>query len=958
MAKINLPSNYIILELFHEHINQAVTEALITFPEKYSGKIHDQKKALELLLPNLLKRLLDLSEQILLAHYMVAEKQFEGAFVSEKLSEFCHSMKEPEVRSYFQGKYPLLFEGVELEIRQWLKQSRQIIERLYADLINIQEELFGGKDQGRITSIEFGLGDRHKGGESVSLIRFESGEKLIYKPGSRSLNQHFSTLCHWIDKKLETGFKTAKTIVRGTHSWVEFIPYQNCAAETEVHCYYERTGVYLAILYVLEASDFHYENIIACGAYPVLIDLESFFQPPMPMEGMEDNQGLDNSVLQVGLLPRILQADRDSTLDVSGLSDAAGFPGMMESLQFEFDESGHLRSSRKKGVLTGGKNIPMLNRQKIGLSMTYGKDIQRGFRKAYLFLRNNRKEIMERLDIFRNDEIRILFRNTLVYGHLLKEGKHPDILKTGKTMEAHLQWLDFALKEFPLVKYFSAAEKEDLRHHDIPYFYTRVNERHLWHNGQILWKDFFEKTGLETVSEKLRALSDDDLERQCWIIDSSLAISENLTKTTKTDQTGKPKSGERLKKRASEKDVYSKEDFLEVSVQLAEAAIKNMKISEKHAQWLVFKPIDLDSKNYEVAPAFYDLYSGMPGEILFFAYLGLKTGNERYSEIALKAFYNLHLRIEQSFRSIRSLGLFAGWGSLIYMLAHLGKTRNDKICLMVAEQWLERMDIDDLLDQEINSGMIKGSAGFILACLALYKQTLSDKLLQLTEKLADRLVQKSIRFQDQMYWKSISELPLTGFAHGSSGFALSFARMYENTGKTCYKEYVHRILNYENSLFNPEENNWPDLRDFIRENSPDQTVYSTAWSHGSPGIGLVRLELLKLGFQEQYLKTDLKNAIRSCTENGFGGKHSLCFGDFGNLELLITASEHFRDDALKQFYVRRASMLLNDGLRNGFKLTNTKIQSLGLMSGLTGIAYQCLHISDPENIPSLLSISE
>ena len=40
-----------------------------------------------------------------------------------------------------------------------------------------------------------------------------------------------------------------------------------------------RQGGYLAILYALEATDFHFENLIAAGEQPVLIDLETLFHP-------------------------------------------------------------------------------------------------------------------------------------------------------------------------------------------------------------------------------------------------------------------------------------------------------------------------------------------------------------------------------------------------------------------------------------------------------------------------------------------------------------------------------------------------------------------------------------------------------------------------------------------------------------------------------------------------------
>ena len=45
---------------------------------------------------------------------------------------------------------------------------------------------------------------------------------------------------------------------------------QACTAPEEIQRFYERQGGYLALLYVLQATDFHFENLIAAGEHPVL----------------------------------------------------------------------------------------------------------------------------------------------------------------------------------------------------------------------------------------------------------------------------------------------------------------------------------------------------------------------------------------------------------------------------------------------------------------------------------------------------------------------------------------------------------------------------------------------------------------------------------------------------------------------------------------------------------------
>nr|UAL14794.1 DUF4135 domain-containing protein [Bacillus paralicheniformis] len=68
-----------------------------------------------------------------------------------------------------------------------------------------------------------------------------------------------------------------------TYGWQEFVPYEKCTHEDEVSRFYYRQGAYTALFYILGSSDFHAENIIAHGEYPVPIDLETLFSRNLEM---------------------------------------------------------------------------------------------------------------------------------------------------------------------------------------------------------------------------------------------------------------------------------------------------------------------------------------------------------------------------------------------------------------------------------------------------------------------------------------------------------------------------------------------------------------------------------------------------------------------------------------------------------------------------------------------------
>jgi len=954
-----------ILNLFNKNIEAGSTELLKRLPKILEPLATNRNNLLELLLTNLDVQLLKISEWTLLAHYMVAESDIQARNVAQKMDIFCKSLLEDDVKKYFSSSFPILFEYIRNETDQWVNHSLLLVNRYLHDYDIILHKFFNGVNPGNICKIEFGLGDKHNQGESVTLFLFESGKKLIYIPRKRNFHTHFSDICNWLDGSLNIGFKHPVNLLMDSHTWVEFIENTSCTKSDQLHKYYERTGVYLALLYAMDATDFHYENIIACGEYPVLIDMESFFHPFMPFEGKENHIGFNNSVLKSGLLPAVHSFDGKNILDVSGLSNANGSLELNKSLQFILDENGKMKTQRKKGRLSGGKNIPLLFDKPVEISCNYSEDLKRGFLRAYNLIKNNKQEFLEHLDCFKNDEIRVIFRNTAAYSHLLKEGKHPDLLRNRERTELHLNWLNFIQKEYPVIDVFSNAEKDDLFRQNIPYFYTNADSRDIWHNGKLLRNDFFNKSGYETAKEKINLLSDDDLERQCWIIDMSLAIRETekkpvngfLAQNKIIDNAKIIYSSIPGIASTKQGDDFDKNRFLDAGIKLSDELTKNMKITEKDAYWLVLKPMNLDSSHYEITPASYDLYSGMPGEIICLTYLGMLTGESKYTEIAYKALNHLVKKVDGSVSSIRNTGIFGGWGSLIYLMAILSKIREKNIWTDLALSWIKKIKPCELSVQEANHGLVSGTAGFIIACLAAYKVSKEDEFLRMADKMSGVLLRSAFQTDDQLKWKGYSKQPLAGLSHGASGYALCFARLYHYTGTRRYKEIVKKILNYETHLYDPKQKNWPDLRDFVLEQNNGNTYFSTAWSHGAPGIGIARLEILKQGIKNRNIIKDLDISIDTCIKNGFGGGHNLCFGDFGNLELLINASIFFKNDKLRETYRHIATEVLHEGMTNGFRLTRAKKYTPGLMNGITGVIYQCLRVYDPECVPSLLSLS-
>jgi len=230
----------------------------------------------------------------------------------------------------FLREYPVLARQLVNCIDLWSAFSLELLEHLCAEWSLIRHAFTPDNNPGVLVEVE-GSGDTHNQGRCVLILKFSSGFRLVYKPRSLSLDVHFETLLHWINEQVkDMQFRTPRTLNFGDHGWVEFVAAAPCATQEEVRRFYRRQGGYVALLYALQAVDFHSENVIAAGEHPVLIDLEALFHTtPEDIAAAEFDDpasyAMANSVLRIGLLPGRIWGDaQQQGIDISGFGGEAG----------------------------------------------------------------------------------------------------------------------------------------------------------------------------------------------------------------------------------------------------------------------------------------------------------------------------------------------------------------------------------------------------------------------------------------------------------------------------------------------------------------------------------------------------------------------------------------------------------------------------------------------------------
>lgn len=885
------------------------------------------------------------------------QEELEGDSTEERYRSFVQRLRQPEVALEILREYPVLARLVLVAVENWTRNTLELLQRLFEDWDRIHSEILAGADVGSLVAVQGDAGDTHRQGRAVAILHFDSGQRLVYKPRSLAVEQHFQDLLDWLgDQGFEPRFRTLKVVQGEDHGWVEFVKATPCETPEELERFYRRIGGLLAILYSMEATDFHYENLIACGEHPIPIDLEALFHPRIKTgRGSESVfQGAQReiiySVLRAGLLPQKIWSTRESPgVDLSGL--AGGVHQMTPRPVPTWEGSGtdRLQLVRKRMEIHGGNNRARLQ-DELTDPGEYADAILAGFEDAYDLLLEHREEVLSPtgpIAAFERDTVRVIMRATRVYSTLLFESYHPDVLRNALDRDILLDRLWADIEHFPSLGRAIQSETEDMRHGDIPFFTTQPASRDLWTSRGERLPDFIETPGMEIVRERMMRLSKADLEKQRWFIEASLATlvmgEGSVLGSYPVREPKEPTGDDRLLATATR-----------VGDRLAELAMKE---DEGEVSWLGLAFVD--NRHWQLLPLGLDLYNGLPGVALFLAQLGKATGESRFTELAEEAIESIQSSMDGMRENLKALGAFSGWGGLLYTFSHLSAVLGRSDLRAEAEEVLPLLP--ELIPQDEQLDIIGGVAGGIGGLLALHRIAPASRSLEIAVEGGDFLLERAETREDGLCWTTRveSRQPLLGFSHGASGIAWALLELARASGEERFREAAEAAIRYESRLFDEEHGNWPDFRDLSSGNEDSEAQarsFMTAWCHGAPGIGLARLHALD-HLDTPELLPDVRRAIDSTLAYGLGTNHSLCHGDVGNLEFLAAAARRLNDAELEaevNFEVARlVASIEQDGFRTGIP---RGIETPGLMTGLSGIGYGLLHLAAPERVPSVLRL--
>ena len=918
----------------------------------------DAVRTVDALFANLPRQLLAILEKTMVLELNAArlEGKLTGATPAERFRNFMERLRHVDIALGLLADYPVLARRVIRCVEHWMAFSIEFLEHLIADWEQLSRLFHFDSQTGVLVEATSGAGDTHRRGRSVVVARFESGERLVYKPRSMAVDLHFQDFIRWVNEKgAAPQLRPLRVLNDKDHGWVEFAQTAGCKSQEEVVRFYERQGEYLAILYILEATDFHFENLLACGEHPILVDLEALFhswvrgieltQPDIRMVSLTKAR----SVLRIGLLPRKSWARDDYTgMDLSGFGAA---PGQLSDnvLQWAGAGTDEMAAIKQPVLMPGGNNRPTINGADIEVQQ-YATPIIAGFCRMYELLRAHRSELLSAdgpLERFAQDEVRVVVRATRGYGILLAQTLHPDYLREALDLERLLDSLWAGVEDNKHLLRVIQAERRDLMHGDVPIFTAQPASKDIFTSTGERVDNFFEKTGMSLSREHVEGLSNEDCRRQVWFIGASIAtldLGAEEMKWARYQPLWSPSPAGRKQLRP-----MLIEEACRVGDRLEQLSLQD----GPHVTWIGFAYVN---KIWSLDALLEDLYGGSIGLILALAYLG-SFGFDRYTDLARRALNTLRLRLENTGKYLHSIGAFTGWGGIIYVLAHLGKLWKDPELFSYALGIVDRLP--ELIEKDEALDVVGGCAGCIAGLLALQKVAPSEKIRAACVQCGDRLLAKAQQMGNGLGWFTNLETdePITGFAHGSAGIVWALMELAALTGDERYKVVAIEGTIYESGRYSSQVQNWADHPGRAEVGGRRAMAPSMAWCYGAPGIGMTRAAALKCS-DHPVIRLDLDRAVEAVVAHGPGTNHCLCHGDLGNLDFLLQAAEATGSHELARKVDALTDQILASMKKYGWLCgVPLGVESPALMNGLAGICYGLLRLADPAKVPSVLTLS-
>lgn len=631
-----------------------------------------------------------------------------------------------EIISFYQ-KYPVILRRVSQKVLNMLQYYKEMFTNLntgYSELT--EKELV---IDGVVTDIACSEGDTHEKGKAVAILNF-NGKYLVYKPRNLFITKQYYHFINEINKKFDLPkLPIIKSIWKDTYTIEEKIPYKPCNNIEEIKLYYTRIGYYIAILYLLNGNDIHYENIIANGAYPYLIDMETLFSHNFEQFKKSGTvyeiavKVINQSVRGTHLLPSYIHdKDLNHKVDISGLGGQhSKLPG--QRLVITNWGTDNIRFEMKDVFLDDTNNIPTYNNSRVDYKR-YTTEIVIGFCEFMRLVQQNKSFFSQQVERFSGLMTRQVLRATSDYGYMLQFASHPNYTTDMIRFERFLE----SVWNLPFQNSFvNSCEEEELLNDDIPVFYCCSSGVDVIGGTGKVIDSFYFHDGVSSAISRIEKLSQEEIELQLSHIYSSFGL------------LGKWKLSE-----------YRKLiDLYRFQEKTGEFTPSETIFQNKIIEVLKAKAISCDTKaeitwldahsSDSISYLPVDFANGSSG-VLLYLLLTYKESNDNHTLYQLIEGVVNALLTEKSPQLFRlPISGITGWASVLYPLyEYLERFHNEAILQLISNilNWCETRltNADERVDAE-------DFASAIIALTTIYEEHGDFRCLHIANSMAERVLQ-------------------------------------------------------------------------------------------------------------------------------------------------------------------------------------------------------------------------
>jgi|GEM_PF-6087064 len=864
----------VLLPVF-ESIYQSLNQTLKTLPRLHSKLTsarlanHLRQDLVNLLLPMIIKCC------VIEMHKLRIHEALKGNTPEERFNDFIKQSMEKAMYERLWDTYPVLKQCVETKANDYIVAMNEFLQHLNNDLEQIEKTLLPQPIK-RFTNFK-ASGDTHRQCRRVIIISAtsENGDaiRFVYKPRSLSNERYYADFCRWYNSVSRTPDLKFPTIIEhDTHGYCEFIEHTTCKKPSDINEFYHSLGEISALLLIINGLDIHYENLIAQGPHPVLIDMECIMAPVI--------NAYQHSYPNVGqslILPRQTNVNKKSKgVDISGLSENDDQRSWRKVPRWHKPGTDEMHLIREDATIKTLGNTPRLSHQRAKPINQFAIDFEQGFKTGYRTLMKHRQLLLsDNSPLFKNDSVvtRYLFRSTSDYAILLNESYHPLLLMMKKKYHDHINWLDEILAYRPYYQNVVISEKKDIYKGDIPYFESRADVQAVYDSHLEPVTCEIVRSGEEQARQLLQYLSHDHLKTQCQLIQFSF-IAHNWNKLDITEIKG-------MRYHQNTNHNLKCQDIIQHITQTAT-------ITDGHISWV---QLSLDEHQSWVSDltgfTFYNGTMGVAFTLAQWHRLYSCRDCQRMTEQILKSIYH-HI----SEHPAVGFGL-NGYAGMLYAAHHIHQCGFDE-AKPIIDHLIQHPNATPNHHDEVFD-LMGGICHDITTLLHLKndynleESTIHEKMNFLKEKCPDPTT--FAHDEDSHFEDGTIHPPLLSYAHGIAGVAICFSRYAKQFNDPFAKEWVFKTFDLLDHYFNTDRKYWPDMRFCCDVKALDDvTAQPPAWCGGHVGIGLFYIECFEQWpeLKERALNR-LENALYVTKKIAESNQQlpNLCCGFYGDLDFLV-----------------------------------------------------------------------